>query len=562
MVILKSEEQIFDENDYKDWNWLFFNNKEADCVLYSADGHGFRIHREVLSQTEKMRKFLISFKDNCCGMMEILCPCPKDELEQLVKFLYSGIIFYNVDVYKTLDNLITIFGFPEKLILNDGNYKEFNRDDFITEGIKHEFITGVNSGTISFQTNAYIRKTNNFVHNEINCDTNSSILEDIEIESNARSNLESSKESLEGTISNKDREKSPESYGNFDGANSDHSKAVLPMNVFEKLKTNLNLETSPNAEANIVIMNDPIVIPFKTKKSTNKESQINQTSPIHEEEKPYKFDDLEKEFHIPIDEKKKNILEGNRSFKCKICNTSFRATTNLKKHIALVHEGKKLFKHKTSDFSFQSKKDLEVHTEPQPTHEGKRPIKCGVCNAGFTVKHNLKRHIDTVHEEKTPFKCNLETSSHEKPFKCEACGLKFGREVYLERHTFSVHDKKRPFQCNLCNAKFKFKHCLKRHTDAVHEGKKPYKCNLCEFYAASKQGIYNHEMSAHSKKKPFKCSICYASFSLKCKLKSHATVHEEKRPFQCISCDAKFKLKQSLKRHTVLVHERKKAIQM
>ena len=140
MVILKSEEQIFDDNDYKDWNWLFFNNKEADCILYSEDGHGFRIHKEILSQTEKMRNILSSFKDNCCGTMEILCPCPKDELEQLVKFLYCGIISYNVDVFNILYNLMTIFGFPEKLILNDKNNKEFYRDDFLTKEIDYSSI--------------------------------------------------------------------------------------------------------------------------------------------------------------------------------------------------------------------------------------------------------------------------------------------------------------------------------------------------------------------------------------------------------------------------------------
>ena len=131
MVILKSEEQIFDDNEYKDWNWLFYNNKEADCILYSEDGHEFRIHKEILSQTEKMRNIMIGFKDNCCGMAEIFCPCPKDELEQLVKFLYSGIISYNVDLIKTLDNLIKIFGFPEKLILKDENNKEFKLDELI-----------------------------------------------------------------------------------------------------------------------------------------------------------------------------------------------------------------------------------------------------------------------------------------------------------------------------------------------------------------------------------------------------------------------------------------------
>ena len=256
MVILKSEEQIFEDNNDKDWNWLFFNNKEADCILYSEDGLGFRIHKEILSQTEKMRNILSSFKENCCGTMEILCPCPKEELEQLVKFLYCGIISFNAEVLKILDNLITIFGFPENLTLNDGNGKEFHRDEFLKEGIKRKKgIKGVHSETISFQTNVNIQKSNNFENNENNIDTDSSILEDIGIESNAKSdskiNLDSTKESLEGTILSKEYKKSPEMDGNIDGANSDHAKTVLTMNVFEKHETNLNLEASPNAEANI-----------------------------------------------------------------------------------------------------------------------------------------------------------------------------------------------------------------------------------------------------------------------------------------------------------------------
>ena len=77
MVILKSEEQIFDDKNYRDWNWLFFNNKEADCILYSEDGHKFRIHKEILSQTEKMRDILFSLKENCCETMENSAPALK-----------------------------------------------------------------------------------------------------------------------------------------------------------------------------------------------------------------------------------------------------------------------------------------------------------------------------------------------------------------------------------------------------------------------------------------------------------------------------------------------------
>ena len=51
MVKLVNESGNFDHDDFKDWNWLFFNNKESDCILYSEDGHEFRIHKEILSQT-------------------------------------------------------------------------------------------------------------------------------------------------------------------------------------------------------------------------------------------------------------------------------------------------------------------------------------------------------------------------------------------------------------------------------------------------------------------------------------------------------------------------------
>ena len=374
MVILKSEEQIFDENQYKDWNWLFFNNKAADCILYSEDGHGFKIHKEILSQTEKMRNILSSSKENCCGTMEILCPCPKDELEQLVTFLYCGVISFNVDLFKILDNLIKIFGFPENLTLNDENGKEFNRDEYLTEDIQCvKGIKGAHSETMSFQTNTNIHKSSNFENNENNINTNSSILEDVGIESNAKSdskmNLESSKDSQEGTILSKEYKQSPKIDGNIEGAKPNGANTVLAMNVLEKHENNLNLFASPNAGANIVIINDPIVIPFNTKKSlehrirsTKKESQINQSPPVHEKENPYQFEDLE-EFTTTIDEKKKPILKGKTSFNCKICDTSFKAKKSLKRHIALIHERKKPFQCNTCDFSFLSKQDLDVHIE-------------------------------------------------------------------------------------------------------------------------------------------------------------------------------------------------------
>ena len=67
-----------------------------------------------------MRDILSTTKDNCCGTVEIFCPCPKKDLDNLVRFLYYGEILYEEksDTKKIFENLKEIFGFSENLSLN------------------------------------------------------------------------------------------------------------------------------------------------------------------------------------------------------------------------------------------------------------------------------------------------------------------------------------------------------------------------------------------------------------------------------------------------------------
>ena len=46
-----------------DYMETYFKKKPKDCILYSEDGTGFDIHKELLGQTEFMRKLLKSAKD-------------------------------------------------------------------------------------------------------------------------------------------------------------------------------------------------------------------------------------------------------------------------------------------------------------------------------------------------------------------------------------------------------------------------------------------------------------------------------------------------------------------
>jgi hypothetical protein len=76
---------------------------------------------------------LESAKEHCCGKLEIICPCDKEDLNHLVHFLYDGEIHCNeeFDTIRVLDNLTKIFGFPYNL--RSFCYSNLEVNDFFVE---------------------------------------------------------------------------------------------------------------------------------------------------------------------------------------------------------------------------------------------------------------------------------------------------------------------------------------------------------------------------------------------------------------------------------------------
>ena len=119
-IQFKFIDQIASIENYLDF---YLKNKSRDCILFSEDGSKFKVHKELFGQTNFLREILSSNKNQCCGTVEIICPCSKDELSSLVNFLYDGEIHCKEesDSLKIIENLEKIFGFPRNLDLNYPN---------------------------------------------------------------------------------------------------------------------------------------------------------------------------------------------------------------------------------------------------------------------------------------------------------------------------------------------------------------------------------------------------------------------------------------------------------
>ena len=129
------------------------------------------------------------------------------------------------------------------------------------------------------------------------------------------------------------------------------------------------------------------------------------------------------------------------SFSCTQCNYSAKQKLHLEGHVARVHEGSKKFM-------------------------------CDECGVTFWRNSNLRKHVKDTHAEKN--------------FGCASCSYKTVHERSLKYHIESVHEGKEPYKCNICNKGFSGEKNLKNHILTVHEDKKPFNCVICHLRFPSK----------------------------------------------------------------------------
>ena len=143
-------------------------------------------------------------------------------------------------------------------------------------------------------------------------------------------------------------------------------------------------------------------------------------------------------------------------FQCIVCSKEFETKEHINKHLATVHEGKKL------------------------TNKCSWILKCTICLGGFSSIPSITRHLALTHQENKSIdsmkygRYNNVILAH----GCNLCKAKFGKKWEYMDHTRSVHKGKR-FKCGLCNTVFEHNSNYKKHNEILHKEVKSYVCNIC-----------------------------------------------------------------------------------
>nr|XP_029728030.1 oocyte zinc finger protein XlCOF7.1-like isoform X4 [Aedes albopictus] len=287
------------------------------------------------------------------------------------------------------------------------------------------------------------------------------------------------------------------------------------------------------------------------------------------------------------------------SYKCSRCPKMFSHQHYLLRHEQLMHGvapaiGAEL--NTTSpagseprSVSVASNEDSSVHLAgkipitPSP-QQAPSSFPCSICPKAFTLKHNLDRHVKTIHGEPQlhPEPLIAPPTLNAKPaetlFRCSLCPKMFSHEHYLQRHANLVHggapiigqepaalaspvgseppsappatggnpiepstkSVESLFHCSLCPKMFSHEHFLLRHAQLMHN--------------ASPIGQESNNASAISSEPP----VASAAIKKESDARPIVEIPTESMPakttFKCSRCPKMFSGEHFLLRHEQLVH--------
>lgn len=232
---------------------------------------------------------------------------------------------------------------------------------------------------------------------------------------------------------------------------------------------------------------------------------------IHTDENKYKCNQCKSSFVNKSSLKIHMNIHLGILYECHPCGKLFYRKTVLKVHLMTKHSEEKSYKCTLCNASFRHSNSLIVHTR---THTGEKPYKCTQCGSCFSQSPHLKSHM-RIH-------------TGVKPYKCDQCGKEFRQSSHLKLHIKIHHLGEKPCKCKICGTTFSLPHTLKTHL-RVHTGEKPYTCYHCNHSCSQRSALMVHIRSQHMEM-PYICKICRNSFSSPKSLKTHMQTHKTCKP--------------------------------
>ncbi|XP_020281733.1 zinc finger protein 660-like [Pseudomyrmex gracilis] len=219
---------------------------------------------------------------------------------------------------------------------------------------------------------------------------------------------------------------------------------------------------------------------------------------------------------------KRHGKQDKEKYSCDECGKTYTQQKNLVDHM-WIHTGERPYKCKSCDKSFKNSSSLFIHKRCHLPDNLKYQYQCDQCDKKFSTKPNLVTH-KLIH-------------TGVRNFTCDQCGKSFMQKGNLEAH-FLTHTEEKPYKCSICPKAFKTPMQLKKH-DLVHTDIKPHQCAVCGKTFREKSTLKEHSR-IHSNAMPFTCEYCGKAFRFKGVLVTHKRQHTGERPYSCMDCQHHF----------------------
>jgi KRAB domain-containing zinc finger protein len=175
--------------------------------------------------------------------------------------------------------------------------------------------------------------------------------------------------------------------------------------------------------------------------------------------------------------------------------------------------------------AYSRKDSLKRHFQ---VHEEREDLQCRVCERVFTRKDNLIAHERNIHSRNDKSKDNIiicdmcgkqcktkkalsdHMRLHTKKHVCYVCNARFTLKFQLQRHIASHYQEKQ--QCSKCGKYFmQLKEHMKRCTCTSEEGRQIFTCNSCNKSFKERRYLNQHNKNVHNSTL-YDCKHCPTSF--------------------------------------------------